>query len=191
MKRLAFLLLFALTASAQEIRVNDGGQLREIEQVFVNDNSTLREVQEIYANDNGVLRLVFAAGTVTLSGEAVSSSDPGSATATIRFTAEGTVEKDENGTTTQVDSGTDWIIPNVAASSEYQIRYTNFTGSALLSPPSDEDEWIDLSEDRNFSLFRFSSNPGTSACSFTIEIRKGSSGAALDSATYTLSAQST
>lgn len=172
------------------IFVNDNGTLREIRKVFVNDNGALREIRKGFVNDNGTLREFFASSVITVSGESVSTSVAGSASANIRFMANGTVEKDENGATTQVDSATDWIIPNANASSEYQIRYTNFTGSALTAPPSAEDEWIDLGTDRTYGLFRLSSNPGTSSCSFTIEIRKGT-GAVLDSATYTLSAEVT
>lgn len=150
-----------------------------------------KDIEGMWVGAGGAWKRFFAGAVVTVSGHTVSStSSSGNSTATIRFNADGTVDQDENGVTTQVDSATDWIVPNSAASSDYQIRYTNFTGSALLSPPSAEDEWIDLSTDRNFSLFRFSGNLGTSSCTFTIEIREGT-GSVLDSATYTLTAEVT
>lgn len=67
-------------------------------------------------------------GTVTLSGQTIVTTGTGqsSAYAAIRFNTDGTVDEYEShgaGAWTQIDSATDWIIPNSAASNKtYHVR---------------------------------------------------------------------
>lgn len=173
--------------------VDDNGTLREIVGAFVNDNGTLRDIQKGFVNDNGTLRQFFSRGTLTLSGGSADStaSDPLNAIARFTFNQDGTVDRTQNGSTAQVDSLTDWVIPNSAAPGDYEIRFTDLTGdSPTVSGSTAEDSWRAFTSG-NFVLTLIQGSVGVSACSFTIEIRKGSSGAALVSAPYALGAEVT
>lgn len=128
--------------------------------------------------------IAAAAEKVTLSGESVSDSAVSAAFASISFQSNGQVHKTEGVTSTQVDSATDWIIPNAAAPGTYEVRLSGRTGTAPTGPA--ENTWHALSTTRTWSLTN-SSPPSTISCSFTIEIRKGST--VLASATYSLSAE--
>ena len=124
---------------------------------------------------------------VTVSGESINDtvSQPTDAIAGVRWNADGTVDKKEALTFTQIDSGTDWVIPNGAASSDFEVRYTALTGDAFTTAAAAEDTWIDLGSAR---LWEIRSDAGDNLSnSSTFEIRKNG-GAVLDSATYTITA---
>jgi hypothetical protein len=132
---------------------------------------------------------IWPSFTVTLSGETVTdyhSPLPGTATAGIRFNTDGTVDKLVDGAYSQIDSGTDWIIPNVDADSTFDVRCTNITSGSWTSEAAAEDTWISLSANREWYVFT-NGIPSTQACTCTFEIRKDG-GAVLDSATYTCTA---
>ncbi len=122
---------------------------------------------------------------LNLAGETTLDSNPGgSSNARIRINADGTVDEITNvGGTVQVDSATDWIIPNLAATSSYDVRYTGHTGTALTAEAAAEDVWIALSADR---LYGLSSSSADLSATFTLEIRAG--GVTLASGSYTLTA---
>jgi len=132
-----------------------------------------------------------ASGTVTLSGETINDIGSGNRPyrAALVVYTDGTCDKIENLTTTQIDSSTDWIIPNGDASSLHEVRYTNRTGSPLdVTTSLAEDTWGFISSNRFFeqrldgiSIEGFSS-------SFTVEIRYNG-GSVLDSATYALNVE--
>ena len=42
-----------------ELKINDSGTWRNVQQVQVNDSGTWRDIQEIYVNDSGTWRTVF------------------------------------------------------------------------------------------------------------------------------------
>jgi len=175
------------------IFVDDNGTLREIVGVFVNDNGTLRDVQKGFVNDNGTLRQFFSRGTLTLSGGSADStaSDPSNAIVRFTFNEDGTVDRTQEGSTAQVDASTDWVIPNSAAPGDYEIRFTSLSGdSPTVSGGTAENSWWAFTSG-NFQLSLIQGTVGSQACSFTIEIRKGSSGAALVSGSYSLSAEVT
>lgn len=126
------------------------------------------------------------ASVVTLSGEALSDSDSGGATVSIFFRADGTIDKKEGATTTQIDSGTDWIIPNGAGSSSYEVRCTNLTSTSSdtwTTEAAAEDTWIDLGSDREWE-FTESAPLGAHDLTCDFEIRRDG-GAALASTEYT------
>ena len=132
------------------------------------------------------------AGNVTLSGEIINDIEGGDRLyrAAVIIRTDGTVDKIENTTTTQIDSGTDWIIPNGDASSSYEVRYTNRTGDALDGSTSlAEDTWGAISSDRYFEQ-RWSIGAGVGGKSsvFDLEIRFNG-GSVLDSAQYQLNAE--
>jgi len=83
----------------------------------------------------------------------------------------------------QIDTATDWIRPADRSPGDYEVRYTSVTGdTANLTCTTAVDTWHPLST--NLAV-------GPKSCTFTIEIRKGSTGAALVSGSYTLSADRT
>jgi hypothetical protein len=96
---------------------------------------------------------VGSSPSVTLSGASINDTDGVSATAGIRFNSDGTIDKNEGGVYSQIGSTTDWIIPNGAASADYDVRYTtaaspnDFTAKAAA-----QNTWIDLGANREWSL---------------------------------------
>lgn len=140
------------------------------------------------------------AGVVTLSGQNVVTTGTGltSAYAAIRFNSDGTVDEYEShgaGTWTQVDSLTDWIVPNSSASeATYHVR-------VQATPPNDDfttkpsgasvnGTWVDLSTNREWGVEDFDSGVGTtvSTGNFTVEISADGGTTVLASDTYNLSA---
>lgn len=133
-----------------------------------------------------------APAILTVSGETIAASDisaPFDSTVGIRFNTDGTVEKGEenNGggvVWTQIDAATDWIIPNDRAESTYEVRYTNRVGTPdFTTQAGAEDTWIDMSTQRTWLWNETTSGNKTFDADF--EMRRGSSGAAETSATYT------
>ena len=129
------------------------------------------------------------AALVTLSGESIFSvSAGGVSVAILHVVADGTLWKQTtNEGSVQLDVATDWIIPNSAADSSYEVRYTNHTGNtAQFTSSAPEDVWIDLSVSRFFQLFAFPGGIFRTA-TFDVEIRKDG-GAVLATASFTLTA---
>lgn len=138
-----------------------------------------------------LLMSVLDSPVVTLSGETVehSVSSPTNAIAAIRFNADGTVDRIVGGTPTQVDFATDWIIPNSAAPGGYQVRFTSLTGDApTVTDSTAEDAWYAFTSG-NFDIRLQEFGTGLQSCSFTVEIRLGSSGSAIASGSYNLTAE--
>ncbi len=126
-----------------------------------------------------------AVGKVTTSGETVSHTESGGGTGTvgIKFNQDGTVDGVEDGSDTQVDSSTDWIIPTRAQSRQERIRFVSFVGDALFASATSENNWIDLTANRTWQLRQVGT--GSKSCSFTIEIDDGN-GTTLDTGAYAL-----
>ncbi len=131
-------------------------------------------------------------GTVSVSGEAIGSIGVGSQLVRLDFLAVGTVfafstQLGNN----QIDSATDWIIPNGEASSDYEVRYTTHTGDAFTIFATTENNWINIGANRSYGFI--DSDPGGFFFKFAsavFEIRKNG-GPVLDSATYTFFANRT
>ena len=132
-----------------------------------------------------------SSATVSLSGETITDSDlhPGTVTAYVIINSDGTIDKTEDITTSQIDNATDWIIPNSAGGGGYEVRYTGHSGDALTAEAASENTWIALSSDRTYGI-QHSQNADKTA-TFTIEIRRGSTGGAIASASYTTAANNT
>ncbi len=132
------------------------------------------------------------AGVVTVSGEnATDIAVNRNARATIVLRQDGTIDKIEDTTITQVDAATDWIIPNIAAPSNYQFRYTGLAGDPLDgSTSAAEDVWRAASVGDFFFEQRATADPEDFTSTITIQVRKGT-GPVLDSATFILHASRT
>ncbi len=127
-------------------------------------------------------------GLVTLSGETIEDRGGSGRTAGIRFNTDGTVDKRERNDYTQIDVATDWIIPNVAATSEYEVRFTGHTGDPFTELAAAENIWIAISTAREWKLVN-GSGGSTDTANATFEIRRGSSGAAMDTGAYVFIAE--
>ena len=145
---------------------------------------------------NTLLLIAAAAGKgplVTLSGETIiDGSTIRATTAGIRVGSNGIIEKLVNVTLTQIDSATDWIIPNNAASIDYDVRITNVvftTGTVFSAAAAVEDTWIDLGTDRSWNVADTdSSTPaGDTFITFDLQIRDPS-GVTVASTEYILKA---
>lgn len=125
--------------------------------------------------------------TVTLSGEVIADIGgfPSTAAAFVDVLTDGTIQKTEGVTETQIDGSTDWIIPNSAANSMYEVRFTNLVGDALTTPPAAEDVWVFITEKRSYGVFETTDN--TKVATFDLEIRLNG-GPVLSSASYQVTA---
>ena len=105
----------------------------------------------------------------TLDGEHVSHSvnSPSSANAGVRINSDGTVDKREGGTYTQIDSP-DWNGSSAFLSgSDFEVRLTNKTG---VPPVGTLGTWLSLSSNQEW--FNNRSGAGTNASTNTVEIRR-------------------
>jgi hypothetical protein len=126
-------------------------------------------------NVSGAWKQFYQNAVVTLSGETIT----GVIEAQLVVKSDGTVEKYLDGVFTQIDGGTDWVIPNSAASSLYEVMFSQDSGSA--PEVGTLDSWQDLGTDR--SLGYNTDTPGSGI--FTVQIRYNG-GAPLSSAQYTI-----
>jgi hypothetical protein len=172
---------------ANEFHIYDGSQYREVEEFALYDGSQWRNIEEAYVFDGTDWRLFFSSSaTVTLTNQSISHS-AATAIAGIYFNTDGTVDKREGGTYTQISTATDWVVPNGAGGSGYAIQFSgvSFTGSGFIwayspSPGS----WQSLGTQAYFYLQKTSS--GTGSVTFTVSIRDASTLTVLDTATVTL-----
>ena len=126
---------------------------------------------------------------ITLSGQAVNDNGAGTRTVGYRVGADGKMyEFTSAGGYVQIDSATDWIIPNASASIAYQVRVTAFTDigtGTYFDSGTAEDIWIDLSVNRTWLKSTTGTGGSNSVDStFTFEIRLGTA-SALASTVYT------
>lgn len=127
-----------------------------------------------------------ADGVVNVDGGNVSDFGLGPTFARIEFRSSGQVwgETDQSGNS-QLDSGTDWIIPNAKADSSYDVRCTLNSGDSPSGPTLGS--WHAMSTNRGWTLTP--GVPGTLSCSLNIQIRKDG-GAEIDAGTYNLASAS-
>lgn len=127
---------------------------------------------------------------VTLSGETGISDDtiqPDVGQVGVRFNQDGTIDKNEGGAYFQIDSATDWIIPNGAASDkDYHVKCTD--NNANLAGGSDSTgSWLQLTgvggSDRQWYITNALAAP--KLLDLTIEISDDGGSTTLDSANYT------
>lgn len=126
--------------------------------------------------------------TVTLSGEGIVHTNLGGvATAGLRVNTDGTLDKRVGTSYFQIDSATDWIIPNNAAETDYEFRVTSVTGDGFSSSPGSDGTWFDLTG--GALEWAQVTNGQDETTNFVLEVRKNG-GATLDTGNYSLSATS-
>ncbi len=130
-------------------------------------------------------------GILTLSGEHVSETGgTGPWKVHIIFNSDGTVDRRNqsssgNDTTTQVDSATDWIIPNVAAGdgSLFEVRNATEPSQSLDEEAAAFGNWVDISTARVWG-FTSGVQSDDDSGNLTFEIRRLGGSAAEASAVY-------
>jgi hypothetical protein len=128
-------------------------------------------------------------GTVTLSGElgifGLDTDIVG-----VRFNTDGTVDN-RISTYTQIDSGTDWIIPNSAANGSYEVMTDNWadtggSGGGFNAAAAAEGTWIALTANREWNVQAVGPmGADSSKMTFDAHIRFNG-GATLSSGTYSI-----
>ena len=124
-----------------------------------------------------LLQLLAAAigkGTVpviTLSGGTFvhTVTDPSNAQSGIRLQAGGGMQEQEAGSFIGRSTATDWIIPNGAASADYDCRVTSVVGDAFDNAAAADDVWINCGSDRTWNTLQ--STVGNKLTTFNFEIR--------------------
>lgn len=86
---------------------------------------------------------VGGSGKTTLTGDTIG----GTATAQLIVRSDGTTDQNQDGAVTQINSGTDWIVPNAAAPGPYSVRFTLTSGDT--PGVGTLDTWLALTSDRN------------------------------------------
>lgn len=84
-------------------------------------------------------------GVVNLDGEA---SIVATGLAGVRINTDGTIDKNLDSTYSQIDAGTDWVIPNSAAGSLFEVRCTLDSGSLLVDAGTGT--WLAMSTNREW-----------------------------------------
>ena len=110
---------------------------------------------------------------VTITGATISATvSQGTPRAKLLIVQDGTLWRETtNGGSVQISVATDWIIPNSAASSLYEVRYTNKTGNILqFAAFAEEDEWVAINASKEISQFAFRGGIFRTS-SFDLEIR--------------------
>jgi hypothetical protein len=127
-------------------------------------------------------------GTVTLSGEVVFGLDTD--VVGIRFNSDGTVDK-RISTYTQIDSGTDWIIPNGDAPDLFEVMTDNWVdlggaGNGFNSAAAAEGVWVALTTNREWNV-QADAPDGSSSAKMTFDAHiRWNGGATLDSGAYSI-----
>jgi len=135
------------------------------------------------------------AHVITLTGASITGTDNTgptySADAALVVRSDGTIDKVETGAgTTQINSSTDWIIPNGEASSDYEVMIHEDSGT-LNRPFQDAiDTWISLGSDKEWGTRYSDTFTGSKICTATLSIRKNG-GPVIDTAVYVFTAQGT
>jgi len=166
--------------------VKVGSTWRPLKKIYVKVGSTWREIQKTYVKVGSTWRLVYQNATWHLT----NNTHIAYAIGGFEFRSNGRVYTasyifPEPGgpylTYQQINSGTDWIIPNAAASEDnYYIRFTHISGTA----PTEVDAlntWLSLSSNR---LVSWSSGVSSISGTVRVEIRNGA-GTIVASANYT------
>lgn len=186
---LALLLCLSGAVDAQRLVITDsGGVERTTSRMCVVDSGgTTRCLTRAFVVDSGgTARLVFTSGEVVLEDAATSDTNPGLLVkAGFVFQPDGTI--DAIGDTVIAPNGLNWFstapVPGIGAN--YQIRRTD-AGSYDVNAAA-QNEWVDLSVSREWSIRALgASSPTNEGENLVIEIREGTSGAAEDSAIFSM-----
>ena len=128
---------------------------------------------------------------VTLTDASISHVTPSpAAVALLTINTDGTVDKTEGVTVTQINPTTDWIIPNGLASSQYEVKWDVISGTSPNTKTTwpTEATYFDLSTVR--TIGHTLGTTATVGGVLRISIRRNG-GAIIDTADFTFNAQVT
>ena len=114
---------------------------------------------------------------------------PLNADARVEFQSDGTIdERIDSGSASLIDA-TEWFSkgPITAIGADYEVRYTNRSGTDFTIRASEEDAWISLSDNRVYQMSFTSDTPGTSTITCDFEVRHATSLATI-SGSFTVTA---
>ena len=96
-------------------------------------------------------------------------------------------QKDNSAAAIQVNTGSDWIIPNSAAPGSYRIRHTSATGdTADFTPAGTINNYLSLTSAATYELVDTTVGPTTKSITYTLEIDDGTT--SQDTGSYSLTA---
>lgn len=128
-------------------------------------------------------------GAASLAGEAIEHSSNGTATAGVRINSDGTMSKREGSSYSQIDSGTDWVIPNGASSDpDWEVMCEQNSGDTLGGGSAALDTWITLATMQWY--VQESSDKSSKSANLTLSLR-WNGGDVLATGVYTLFAENT
>jgi hypothetical protein len=127
--------------------------------------------------------------TVTLTNSSPNSFDISSpydnTKAGVIFNSDGTKDEWNDANRAQADSGTDWIIPNIAAGwKTYHVKLDSWTGDALHVSSSAVGSWLPIS---GVQWFMIETGPGSHGGNGTMRISDDGGTTTLDTATLNIS----
>jgi hypothetical protein len=132
-----------------------------------------------------------AAAVFTLNGEINIDHDveePGEATIGIRVNTDGTIDKQEGTTYTQLSPTTDYVIPNDADKTDVRFKVTN-NGDTLDGTSDAVGSWVNISIPRVWRIVV--SSEGTASLNLTLEVSSDAGSSTEDSGVYTGTAEVT
>lgn len=166
----------------KDVHLNIAGVWKTIDACNVNIGGVWKDVDVVWVNIAGTWKEAWRGTVYNLDGQPIELADaPGPILTGVRINTDGTVDQHTDDNTTdhyvQIDSATDWIIPNGAATSSYWVRATEVaqTGGGTLTGTLAT--WLQLTGNREWSIERQAvSGAGTSTWDLTIEIATDSGG---------------
>lgn len=126
-------------------------------------------------------------GTVTLTNATITDSGAAPARALVIINSDGTVDKREGGTVTQINASTDWIIPNAKASGDYEAKWDLISGDAPTGATGGWTEGVWAALSSNLQVGYITGAPGTESGVIRVSIRYNG-GSVLDTGDFTCSA---
>lgn len=111
-----------------DAHVKVSGAWKTLTGIHTRVSGTWKAVNAGYIKVSGVWKQFYAAVAYALSGETGiigAETQPATSYAGVRINADGTVDKREDGTYTQIDSATDYVIPNGAVTGSERFRCTD------------------------------------------------------------------
>lgn len=158
----------------------DGGFIRDIEEMFYQDGATQRKIVEAWYQDGANLRKIWPPALVFLTATSANAFQisPATATASLSVSNTGFVVRTLNGSPSNQYT---WCLVGVPA--DYDVRATHTSGTV---PSGTFGSWLNCGTTRTWSISRGSI--GSSTGSFLVELSEAGLATPIASATFTLTA---
>lgn len=174
------------------LHVKSGGSWRDVTDPQMKISGTWEPIWEGWVRVAGTWQQFYLrVPTVTVSGEVISHSvaNGNTARAGIMVRADGTLDKREGLSFTQIDTSTDWVFPRRSSNDIGDDYHVRFEDSAILDPLHGAalDTWHALTSDREVYL-EHSTTDTQETQSVTVKISDDGGTTTLDSGTFSLTA---